>query len=250
MPETIDVGFIIAATLAAFFVGLSKGGLSMVGMLGVPVLALTMPPLQATALLAPIYVASDMVGVYLYRHRFSGRNLAILIPAAGLGIGVGWATASIADARLVTLMIGLIGLVFCVDMFLKRKRTLPPRPADVPRGVIWGAVIGFTSFVSHAGAPPFQVYVLPQRLEKTVFAGTTTITFAAVNAMKLVPYTALGQFTLRNLEFAAMLLPVALVGTVAGWWLVRVLPERGFYLFVQTTLFLVSLKLVADAFLS
>jgi len=76
LPETIDMGFIIAATLAAFLVGLSKGGLSMVGMLGVPVLALTMPPLQATALLAPIYVASDMVGVYLYRHRFSGRNLA------------------------------------------------------------------------------------------------------------------------------------------------------------------------------
>ena len=119
-----------------------------------------------------------------------------------------------------------------------------------PRSFSACCTVCFTSFVSHAGAPPFQVYVLPQRLEKTVFAGTTTITFAAVNAMKLVPYTALGQFTLRNLEFAAMLLPVALVGTVAGWWLVRVLPERGFYLFVQTTLFLVSLKLVADAFLS
>ena len=41
---------------------------------------------------------------------------------------------------------------------------------------------------SHAGAPPYQVYVLPLGLEKTVFAGTTTIFFAFVNAVKLVPY--------------------------------------------------------------
>ncbi|WP_062227095.1 sulfite exporter TauE/SafE family protein [Aureimonas frigidaquae] len=246
MPVDISTAFILAAGLAAFAVGLSKGGLSMIGMLGVPILALVMPPLHATALLAPIYVASDMVGVYLYRHRYSRRNLAILIPAAALGIGVGWATAHLASPRLVTLLIGLIGLAFTLDMFLKRKRVLPPRPADVPRGIVWGAITGFTSFVSHSGAPPFQVYVLPQRLEKTVFAGTTTIVFAVVNAMKLVPYVALGELTAANAAFSLWLLPPALIGTVLGWWLVRILPERGFYLFVQVALFLVSCKLVLD----
>ncbi len=79
---------------------------------------------------------------------------------------------------------------------------LPPRPADVPRGLFWGSITGFTSFVSHAGAPPYQMYVLPQRLEKMVYAGTSTIVFAIINLLKLPPYWFLGQVNLGSLRTA------------------------------------------------
>jgi uncharacterized membrane protein YfcA len=108
-------------------------------------------------------------------------------------------------------------------------------------------VSGFTSFVSHAGAPPYQMYVLPQRLEKMVYAGTTTILFAVVNAVKLVPYWALGQLSFDNLKLAAWLLPGAIAATFAGVWLVKIIPTSLFYRLVIIALFLVSLKLVADA---
>ena len=74
----------------------------------------------------------------------------------------------------------------------------------MPRGVFWGTIAGFTSFVSHTGGPPYQAYVLPQKLPKMMFAGTSTIVFAVINLVKLVPYWALGQFNPANLEPAQL----------------------------------------------
>lgn len=240
-----DLGFALAAGLAAFFVGMGKGGVPMVGSLAVPTLALFMSPITAAGLLLPVYVISDMFGVWAYRREFSGRNLAILIPAATLGIGIGWATASVVTDAEVMLIVGLIGLAFCLIRWLGGAGAAA-RPADVPRGLFWGAVSGFTSFVSHGGAPPYQMYVVPQRLPKMVYAGTTTLTFAAINALKLIPYAALGQLNPANLTATALLMPVAVAATFVGVWLTRRLPEKLFYRLVMGALFLISLKLVWD----
>lgn len=249
MPFDLPIALALTTAFAAFLVGLSKGGLPVVAMLSVPILALTMPPLEAAALLLPLYIASDMVGVVIYRKRFSGRNLAILIPASMLGILFGWATASVVPDRLISFLIGVVGLAFVADIVRKRGRIAPPRPADVPGGVFWGSLAGFTSFVSHSGGPPYQVYVLPQRLEKMTFAGTSTILFAAINLAKLPAYWSLGQFTGPNLTLAFWLIPVSILGVLAGWKLVKVLPEKVFFRIVEVALFLVSLKLVVDAIL-
>ncbi|MGQ0484098.1 MAG: sulfite exporter TauE/SafE family protein [Hyphomicrobiales bacterium] len=242
---TGDIPFYLLAGLAALTVGLAKGGLPMVGMLGVPLMALSISPVAAAALLLPIYILSDMFGLYVYRHAFDRRNLAILIPATTLGIGIGWATASITSERLVTLIVGVIGLSYCVNALVTRGGET--KPADIPRGVFWGTITGFTSFVSHSGAPPYQMYVLPQRLDKMTFAGTSTILFAVVNAVKLIPYWALGQFTSGNLKIAALLAPVAVAGTFAGFRLVKIIPEKAFFRFVEVALAVVSVKLIADA---
>lgn len=240
------VAFYPAAVTAAMLVGLSKGGLPIVGMLGVPVLALAVSPIQAAGLLLPIFVVSDWFGLWAYRRECSRRNLVILIPAATVGVGIGWATASWISEPMVTLMVGAIGLVFTVDRV--RPRSAPPvaRPADVPRGVFWGIVTGFTSFVSHSGAPPYQMYVLPQRLEKMVYAGTSTILFAAVNMVKLGPYWALGQLSLDNLTKMAVTFPPAVAATFLGVRLTRWISEAWFFRLVLTALALVSVKLVWD----
>jgi uncharacterized membrane protein YfcA len=238
--------FFLAAGAAAFFVGTSKGGLPMVGVLGVPLLALVMPPVAAAALLLPVYIVSDMVGLWAYRKEYSGRNLAILLPAMILGVGLGWATAKITEEWMVTLLVGLVGLYYCATV-LFRKANAPPKRADVPRGLFWGAIAGFTSFVSHTGGPPYQTYVLPQKLPKMMFAGTSTIVFAVINLVKLVPYWALGQFNPANLEVAAMLSPVAVAGALIGYKLTTIIPERIFYRLVEVALFLISLKLIHEA---
>ena len=241
--------FVAMAILAALLVGLSKGGLSLLGAVAVPLLALVISPVTAAALLLPIFVVSDLFGLWSYRREFDARNLRILIASGVVGIGIGWATASIVSERWVGLIIGLIGVSFCLNAWRQRHVVLQPRQADLPRGILWGTLTGFSSFVSHSGGPPYQVYVLPQQLPKTVYAGTTTILFAVINAVKLVPYWALGQFTTDNLRTAAWLIPVAIAGTFAGVRLVRVLPQKTYFGIVQTVLFLVSLKLIWDAVL-
>jgi len=245
--STPDLTFYLIAGLAALLVGLSKGGISMVGVLATPLLALVISPVQAAALMLPIFVVSDVFGLWSYRREFDRRNLAILIPAGSVGIAIGWATASLVSDRYVGLMVGVIGVSFCLNSWLKRATQPEPKRADVPRGMLWGTVMGFSSFVSHTGGPPYQVYVLPQQLPKTIYAGTTTIVFAAVNALKLLPYWALGQLSVGNLRTSAVLLPIAVGGTFAGVRLVRVLPQRIYFTFVQVMLFLVSIKLIYDA---
>jgi uncharacterized membrane protein YfcA len=239
--------FYAMALLAAVLVGASKGGLPVVGMLGVPVLAMATSPVHAAGLLLPIFVVTDLFGLWAYRREFDRRNLMILIPASILGIAIGWATASIVPENLVTLIVGLIGLAFSLNYWLRARHSVAPHAADVPRGVFWGTVSGFTSFVSHAGAPPYQMYVLPQRLDKMVYAGTTTILFAVVNAVKLVPYWALGQLSLANLKTVAALFPFAIAATFAGVRLTRIIPQDLFFRLVIGALFLVSLKLIYDA---
>ena len=238
--------FLAAAIPAAILVGLSKGGLPVVGMLGVPLLTLLISPVEAAALLLPIYVVSDMFGLYVYRRDYDPNNLKLLIPAGILGVFIGYMTSSLVSEAAVTLLIGLIGTVFCINNFARRNQIVAAKPPNVVAGTFWGTIAGFTSFVSHSGAPPYQVYILPQKLEKMVYAGTSTILFAVINAVKLPAYWALGTLTVSNLEIAALLAIPASIATILGARLVKVIPERPFFIATQITLFIVSVKLVYD----
>jgi hypothetical protein len=240
------IGFWAAAAIAAALVGMSKGGVPVVGMLGVPVLALVINPVTAAGLLLPVYVVSDVFGLWAYRHAFDRRVLAIVLPGAVAGIAIGWATASVVPEAAVTLLVGLIGLAFAANILLRKPVVAEPKRAEVAPGLFWGALAGFTSFVSHAGAPPYQVYTLPLGLSKAVFAGTTTIAFAVINAVKLIPYHALGQLNPGNLKVAAVLAVPAVVAVFAGVRLVQLMPERLFFRLVVWALALISVKLIWD----
>lgn len=234
------------AILAAILVGMGKGGMPVVGMLSVPVLALAMHPVAAAGLLLPVYVISDMFGLYAYRHAFDRRVLAIIIPGMTLGVVLGYFTATMVSEALVTVLIGSIGLVFALNLLLRRGVVSEPRQAKVALGLFWGAVTGFTSFVSHSGGPPYQVYTMPLGMRKAVFAGTSTIAFAYVNAIKLIPYYMLGQISLQSLEKVLVLMPVAAVSVFMGVRLVKMLPEKLFFQMVTWALLLVSIKLIWD----
>lgn len=232
------------AVLAASLVGMGKGGVPIVGMLSVPLMALVMNPVTAAGMLLPVYVASDMFGLYAYRHAFDRRVLAVFLPGAVVGIGIGWATASLVPEAAVTLLVGVIGLAFGANLVLRKPVAGGAKRAAVAPGLFWGGVTGFTSFVSHAGAPPYQVYTLPLGMPKAVFAGTSTIAFAVINAVKLVPYYALGQLNLSNLKMAAVLAVPAVLAVFAGVRLVKVMPERLFYRLVTWALLLISVRLI------
>ncbi|MGI1661692.1 sulfite exporter TauE/SafE family protein [Palleronia sp. KMU-117] len=239
------VAFWAAAVLASFFVGASKGGLPAIALLSVPLLSLVMPPMLGAALILPVYLISDVYGLWIYRKSYSRRNLAILFPAGLLGIVIGWALAGWTDDDTVRLVVGITGLGF-VAMRLWRRFQGPtdPRPADVPRGVFWGTISGFTSFVAHAGGPAFQIYALPQQMPKMVFAGTSTILFALLNLAKLPPYIALGFLHWDQSGTILLLAPVAVAGAWVGYRLTMILPEKAFFVLVEVALLAISLLLI------
>lgn len=234
----------LIACLAALCVGLAKGGLPTIGMLAVPVMSLVISPIKAAALLLPIFILTDMVGVRLYRHTFSAANLRVLVPAGLLGVLVGWATASMISDRVVSILVGSLGIGFCLNAWFGSMHQRAPKAPTVTRGLFWGGLAGFTSFISHAGSPPYQIYMVPQRLEKLTFAGTTTLVFAAINWAKVIPYANLQPYTADDLEFALWLVPTALAGTYLGAYLTKRIAEAWFFRGVQLGLFMVSTKLI------
>lgn len=245
-----SLGLLAVAAIACLFAGMSKGGLPSVGTLAVPILAMAIPPVTAAALLLPIFVASDFVGLYLYRKEYSGRNLLILIPSALIGVGIGWVFSANLSSLFIGMLVGLVGVLFCANAWFGKRVRQTARPADTGRGLFWGALTGLTSFVSHSGGPTFQMYVLPQRLSKMVFAGTSTILFAVINAAKIVPYWQMRQFENFDMPLAMWLAAPAIAGTVLGRRLTILLPDGIFFRLIEATLLALSMKLIWDYFAS
>jgi len=243
----LHLSYFFFAALGSFLVGLSKGGLPSTGMLAVPILSLVISPIHATTLLLPVYIISDAVGVWLYRKNFSVWNVKILSLGGLIGVVFGWLMATVISEQVVTFLIGLIGLVFCLNSWLRKASVLQPKQPKAIPGLFWGSLAGFTSFISHAGAPPFQVYVLPQKLSKADFAGTATLVFAAINLAKIIPYQDLRPYQFSDMTDAVQLIPFAIFGTYAGAVLTKKIPDKLFFLWVQIGLFLISLKLIWSA---
>jgi uncharacterized protein len=243
---SLDYWFWGFAIVASLLVGASKGGLPGVGVLGVPVLSQVVSPVVAAGLLLPILITSDVYGLWIYRKNYDLRNIKIIVGASIIGISIGWATAHITSDSLVKLIVGVIGISYFVEGLLKRNRVIEAKPADLPRGIFWGSIAGFTSFVAHAGGPPFQMFVLPQKLDKMTYAGTATIAFAIINLIKLPPYWMLGQISVTSLEICVWLTPFAILGAFVGYRLTKIIPEKLFFKFVEAALFVLSLKLIWD----
>jgi uncharacterized membrane protein YfcA len=239
--------YLVLASFAAVLIGMSKGGLPLVGMLSVPVLSLVMSPVKAAVLLLPLFVISDAVGVWLYRKSYSWVNLKILVPAGIAGVLIGWLTAAMISELTIKFLIGLVGVSFCLQTWFKRGQSDMPQPASLPKGIFWGGVAGFTSFIAHAGGPPFQIFVLPQKLPKAEFAGTATILFAIINLSKIAPYQNLSPYTEEDFWKVLVLVPFALLGTFLGAYLTKRIADAWFFRLVQAGLFLLSLKLIWDA---
>lgn len=249
MLETAtDLTFYLAAVPAVILLGISKGGFAGVGMIALPMMALATSPLEAAAIMLPILVVQDAVSLLSYRKTWDGWNLAALLPGAVAGILLGYLLAASVSDAMVALMVGIVSIAFGLRrLFIERGGAGPAvaRPKAV-FGFLCGVGSGFTSMIAHAGGPPFQMFVLPQRLSRDIFVGTSVAFFAAVNLIKVPPYFLLGQFTRHNLIASATLMPLAIVSTFAGIWLVRRMTADRFYTIIYLLMVAIGIKLSFD----
>lgn len=244
-----DLLFYAVAVPAVVLLGLSKGGFAGVGALAMPILSLVISPVKAAAIVLPILIVQDVVGVWAFRKSWDGFVLGWMIPGAVLGIGLGYLFASSVSVVAITAAVGLVSLVYGGWQlfrtwlgYLSVERRLPGWV-----GSALGVASGFTSQIAHAGQPPFQLWVLPMRLPRDVLVGTTAIYFASLNWMKVPAYWALGQFTPANLWTALSLMPIAVASTFAGVWLVRRVSADRFYTAIHALMVLLGALLLWEA---
>jgi len=241
-PVTIAV-FLLAVSL----LGLAKGGLAGIGLMAMPLMLLVMPPAAAAGLILPILMIQDAMSLWLYRGQWDWKNLRLLLPSAGAGIVLGIFLFAVVPQDGLLAILGSITLVFAVRGLLHARA-----PARVPHpaiGVVLGALSGFTSTILHQGGPPFQMYLLPQRLPRDVFVGTGIVFFAVLNITKLPGFIWLGQITREVLLVAAVSAPFAVFMTWVGAKIVRQLDPNRFYTIIHALLVLVGIELLVDAFL-
>jgi uncharacterized protein len=256
LPVISDPLFYLLAIPAVILLGLGKGGFAGIGMVSTPLLALAIPPLQGAAILLPLLIVQDAISVWAYRRAWSAWNLKVLIPGSVLGMAAGTLFASAVSNAAIELTIGIIGLGFVFYTWIGRTRLgrelIPalrdlgdkPRRPPIPLGLLWGAMSGFMSLLIQVGAPPFQIHILPQRLDKLTLVGTSVLFFAFMNEMKIVPYFLLGQFSVRNFATSLALLPLAIAANFLGIWLVHKTPTERFYQIAYILMFLISLVLL------
>ena len=243
------VGWVVTA-FAVLLTGISKSGLGgALGGLAVPFMSMWISPREAVAVMLPILVAMDFVGIRAWRGKADWIELRLLIPAALVGIAFGTLAFGVMSDRLVTGAVGAIAVSFAVDRMLRRGRKNVAEAGARRRGFAWlcGGGAGFTSTLAHAGGPPIMIYMLSRQLPKEAFAATSVFFFAVINLAKLPFYLGLDLFTRDTLLMSAMLLPLVPLGVFLGMRLLARVPERPFYLFATAALGLSGVKLLWDA---
>jgi hypothetical protein len=224
------------AAFVALLIGVDKSGFGGgISVISVPLLALTIPAADASALVLPVLIFGDILALRSYRRHVDKTNFNLLLPCLIVGVIVGtfFFRAVIDSKKILNIGIALIALGFVI-FHLGREalfKRLDHKPAK-PWGVLLGTTAGFTSMIAHVGGPLVTIYLLPQQLGKELFVGTTVILFFIVNVVKLVPYGLLGLLHLGNMPTILLLLPLTFVGSRLGlvlnqrfsnWWFNRVM---------------------------
>ena len=245
-----DPSFIIAAVVAVVLLGLAKGGFSGLGALATPIMALTISPVLAAAILLPILIAQDVISVWAFRKSWDRAIVAWMLPGAIIGIALAYMLAASLSVSAVMGVLGAITFVFgAYRLWMERGgRIVAASNSPGWVGSLFGMLAGFTSQIAHAGGPPFQMWVTPKKLPHVRFVGTSSVFFAIINLAKVPAFIALGEFDREVLTTALILMPLAIGSTLAGVWLVKRLDAARFYTIIYLLMIALGLRLVWAAF--
>lgn len=238
----------LAVTLSAVFIttfikGAFGGGFAIIG---IPLMALAMDPIIAGALLAPIFVLSDVFALRYWRpSTWSRVDLAILIPAQLAGSALGFAVMALVNRHVVAVLIALITLGFTALWFYGGSRIVQ-RPRSTAKGVTAGVCSGMASMLAHSGGPPVAMYLLPLGLPKSVYAGTTFMYFAVANFVKVWPWLFVAKPDQNFWTLLAIAAPVVPLAVWIGWRLHTRIDQTQMYRACYALLVLVALKMLWD----
>jgi hypothetical protein len=247
MTLITDSFFYLVAAPAVLLLGISKSGFGAgFGSLAVPLMALAVSVPQAAAILMPVLLVMDLLGMAAFRRHLDRRLLWFLLPWGLAGVALGTLMFRLLDGRAVA---GILGVVILA--FLAQRLLFPPKPDSAPPprwvGALLSATSGFTSFIAHAGGPPINAYVIPLRLSPVLFTGTMAFFFFFINLSKWVPYYWLGLLDWRNLGTSLVLLPLAPLGVWVGVRIAHRIQPVLFYRLIHIGMFLTAVKLLWDA---
>ena len=247
LPE-YSTTFWVTAVFTVILVGIAKAGFGGgVGVIATPLQALTIPVTEAAALLLPLLIIIDMISIYHYRKNYDRPSIRLMIPSAAVGILIGSLFFGVfsSNERVLKLGIGLLAVAFVIFQLFRTQimGQLEGKRPSATSGIFFSGLAGFTSTLAHAGGPPATIYLLPQKLPRQLFVGTTVVFFTAVNLIKLIPYSVLGLLKVGNIT-TILAPPLCYLGVRLGIYLNGRFTDKWFNRLIYSLLFLTGAQLI------
>jgi len=243
----INILFFFTVVPAIILFGIAKSGLGgSIALISIPLMTIAMPLTNALGIILPILIFSDFIATYKYRKEYDFETLKLMVPFAAIGIFIGSLTFTFFSEELLKFIIGLMGFLFAGHYFFFKKNKEAKSDKNFLKGGVCSTIAGFTSFCVHAGGTPTSLYLLPLRMKKEIYVGTRIIFFACLNLFKLPLYINLSMTNFETFKQSLILFPVALLGILIGYKLLKIIEEKLFYNILYTLIFITSTKLLYD----
>jgi hypothetical protein len=245
---------ILLTATGVLFIGLSKAGFGGgLGMLTTPLCtlaftALGQPPAFAVGMVLPLLCAGDLFSLYYYWGKWRRENLRFLLPGVVAGVIIGVYLIERFSPRQLNFAIGLLAVAFVVFQFLKENVLRASRPFQPNHvlGVPCGIGAGITSTFAHGAGPLVSLFLIPQRLPKEIYVGTTVLVFTWINWIKMPFFLGQGIVNRQTLLTDLYFLPLVPIGVWLGVWTNRRFSERVFLHAIYLLTFLAGLQLILD----
>ena len=243
----INILFFFTVVPAIILFGIAKSGLGgSIALISIPLMTIAMPLTNALGIILPILIFSDFIATYKYRKEYDLETLKLMVPFAAIGIFIGSLTFTFFSEELLKFIIGLMGFLFAGHYFFLKKNKEAKSDKNFLKGGICSTIAGFASFCVHAGGTPTSLYLLPLRMKKEIYVGTRIIFFTCLNLFKLPLYINLSMTNFETFKQSLILFPVALLGILIGYKLLKIIEEKLFYNILYTLIFITSTKLLYD----
>lgn len=240
---------LLAGAVGVLFIGLAKAGFGGgLGMLTTPLCVVAFGPEHAIGILLPLLCAGDFFSLWHYWRKWRIDNLKFLLPGVVIGVLIGVQLFNRFSARELNLIIGLLAIVFVVFQLSKEyifRSTAPFQPNHL-LGFPCGIGAGVTSTFAHGAGPVVSLFLIPQRLPKEIFVGTTVLVFTWINWIKVPFFVANGIINQHTLKIGAAFFLLVPLGVWIGVWMNRRISDKHFPKIIYALTFLTGLHLVIN----
>jgi len=215
----------VVIALLGFMIGFAKGGFGGLGALLTPILALVLPVASAVGVLLPMLMVGDVFAVYMYWKEWDLDLVRRMLPAGIAGALAGTFLLSSVSPDGLRIILGIFVLVSVAYKFVSDRIQAiryESRPWHAPAA---GLLSGVASGMFNSGGPPFNSYLLLQKLKARPFIATTAIYFALLNLIKVPGFLYTGVLNVPVLFSLWWVFPFIPVGIwVARMTLTRLSP--------------------------
>jgi uncharacterized protein len=192
----------VGLAVAAFCSGLSKTGITGLGILPVVIFANLLPARESTGAILPLLLCGDIFGAAFFRKHASWPHLWRLFTWVIAGVVAGYFALGHINSAQVRRIIAVI-LLAMLALQWWRGRQQGDLAARLPHSkwftALMGILAGFATMVANAAGPVMVIYLLAIGLPKLVFVGTAAWFFLLVNLFKVPLSVNLGLITRESL---------------------------------------------------